>query len=127
MKVSKGLATWAGVIAAAGQYLGAIAIYLTADDPTTAAEPLKTATVTLLVVVAGRMGQAIGLAVKTPKSAASRSVGVTVTGDAGQINRAATADEPGDPDALPDYATDENVPPDEGDTSANGDTGERES
>jgi hypothetical protein len=65
MKVSKGFATWAGVIAALGQYLAAIAVYLEADDPSTAMDPLKTATVTLLAVVLGRMGQA---AVQTVKA-----------------------------------------------------------
>lgn len=60
-KVSKGVATWAGLVAAAGQYAAAVAVYLDNPDNATALEPLTTATVTLLAVIYGRMTQAKAL------------------------------------------------------------------
>jgi hypothetical protein len=60
--VSKGLATWAGIIAAVGQYAGAVAVYLDDPDKATAIGPLGTATLTLIVVIVGRMSQAKALA-----------------------------------------------------------------
>jgi len=62
MKVQKGLATWAGIVAAIGQYLGSVAVFLEADDQTVALGPLLTATATLLAVIVGRMQQAKALA-----------------------------------------------------------------
>lgn len=50
----------------------------------------------------------------TPSLAASPRPHAAVTYEKGQIH----TDEPGDPDALPDYATEENPPPDDGDTLA---------
>jgi hypothetical protein len=58
MQISKGLSTWAGLIAAVGQYLGAVAVFLEASDSAVALGPLATATATLIVVIAGRMKQA---------------------------------------------------------------------
>jgi hypothetical protein len=61
-KVPKGLATWAGVIAAVGQYAGAVAVFLAADDQALAIAPLVTATGVLWKVIEGRMRQAQTLA-----------------------------------------------------------------
>lgn len=61
-KVPKGLATWAGVIAAAGQYAGAVAVFLAADDQALAIAPLVTASGVLWKVIEGRMAQAQTLA-----------------------------------------------------------------
>ena len=58
MQVSKGLSTYAGLIAAVGQYAAAVALFLEAEDPATGLGPLTTATVTLVTVIAGRMWQA---------------------------------------------------------------------
>lgn len=140
MKVQKGLATWAGIVAAVGQYLAAVAVFMQADNQSDALGPLVTATVTLLAVIVGRMQQAKAQIQNTP---APTPEPLSFTTSSGQGFSSATAtlvgptswtagggtepDELGDPDALPDYATTEDPPPDEGDTSANGDTGERES
>jgi hypothetical protein len=67
-EVSKGLATWAGLVAAAGQYVAAIAVFLGDPDKATALGPLTTATVTLVVVIYGRMAQARNLAWRPPIS-----------------------------------------------------------
>jgi len=58
MNVTKGLATWAGLIASIGQYCAAVAVFLEADNQTDALGPLVTATATLLAVIVGRMQQA---------------------------------------------------------------------
>lgn len=60
-KVSKGLATWAGIAAAVGQYVLAIATFMeTFDqvDPLAGVVPLVTATAALWKVIEGRMAQA---------------------------------------------------------------------
>jgi hypothetical protein len=64
-KVPKGLATWAGLIAAVGQYALAVALFLDtmdATDPLAGVAPLLTATATLWKVIEGRMSQARTLA-----------------------------------------------------------------
>ena len=135
MPVTKGLATWAGIIAALGQYLAAVAVFLEADNQSDALGPLVTATATLLAVIVGRMQQAKALASR-PAAPAPLSF-TTSSGQAYSdvhfsavrpIGGAASLDpvELGDADALPDYDTQTDPPPDEGDTSANGDVGERE-
>lgn len=58
VQVSKGLATWAGIVGALGQYAAAVAVFLDDPDKATAAAPLGTATVTLIVLIVGRMSQA---------------------------------------------------------------------
>jgi hypothetical protein len=58
MPVKKGLATWAGIVAAVAQYLAAVAVFLEADNQSDALGPLVTATATLLAVIVGRMQQA---------------------------------------------------------------------
>jgi len=67
MKVSKGLATYAGLVAAFGQYLASVAVFLEADNQTDALGPLVTATATLLAVIVGRMQQAKA-AIENPKA-----------------------------------------------------------
>jgi hypothetical protein len=138
MKVSKGLATWAGLVAAVGQYLAAVAVFLEADTQTDALGPLVTATATLLAVIVGRMQQAKALASRPTslqtlgRQAASMGL-TTSSGAAGSTHYWTSGgavslpdDEPGDPDALPDYQTETDPPLDEGDISVNGDIGERE-
>lgn len=64
-KVPKGLATWAGLIAAAGQYALSLALFLDSfdqTDPVSGIAPLVTATATLWKVIEGRMRQAQTLA-----------------------------------------------------------------
>lgn len=64
-KVPKGLATWAAIVAAVGQYALAVALFLdTFDqaDPLAGAVPLLTATATLWKMIDGRMKQASVLA-----------------------------------------------------------------
>ena len=61
VKVTKGLATWAGLVAAVGQYILAIALFMdTFDeaDPLAGLGALATATATLWKVIEGRMKQA---------------------------------------------------------------------
>lgn len=89
-KVSKGLATWAGLVAAVGQYAAAVAVFLDDPDKATALGPLTTATVTLAVVIYGRMAQATAQAGRSSwgvmssgiaeQSAALRSEGMTYAG-----------------------------------------------
>lgn len=104
MKVQKGLATWAGLVAAVGQYLAAVAVFMEADDQTVALGPLLTATATLLAVIVGRMQQAKALAANptkgavaaidaltaatTTNSAAQRNVTMSMTGDTANLTRA---------------------------------------
>jgi hypothetical protein len=58
-KVSVGLGTLLGIIAAVGQYAGAVAVALESSSSTADAIPLVvTATVTLITVIGGRMAQA---------------------------------------------------------------------
>lgn len=66
--VTKGLSTYAGLATALAQYLGAVALFLEADDQALALGPLATATATLLAVIAGRMGQAKA-AIQNPPAA----------------------------------------------------------
>jgi hypothetical protein len=135
-QISKGLATWAGLVAAAGQYAGAVAVFLNDPDKATALGPLTTATVTLVAVIYGRMSQAKE-AVKQAAPPPAPSVNVTLDGreiasatrqgavltpidvsrrapDVGAGDQG-DDEEPGDDDALPDYGTTTVVPPDEGD------------
>lgn len=61
VQVSKGLATWAGLVAAVGQYLLAIALFMDTfndADPLAGLGALATATATLWKVIEGRMKQA---------------------------------------------------------------------
>jgi hypothetical protein len=83
MKVQKGLATYAGLVAALGQYMAAVAVFLEADDQSVALGPLVTATVTLLAVIVGRMQQA-----KAQIQKDRSSWGGSITGDAATLNRA---------------------------------------
>lgn len=144
-KVSKGLATWAGIVAAVGQYAAAVAVFLADPDKATALGPLTTATVTLAVVIYGRMAQARNIAfleATRPKAGSTVSLADLVEADrmrdrerayAGSTPRPHAggsfvpgdedfdrygAGDLGDPDALPDYSTAENPPPDEGDIEA---------
>lgn len=140
-KVSKGLATWAGIVAAVGQYAAAVAVFLDDPDKATALGPLTTATVTLAVVIYGRMAQARNIAfleATRPKAGSTVSLADLVEADrmrdrerayagstpsphaGGSFTPLATSspEELGDADALPDYATAENPPPDEGDIEA---------
>jgi hypothetical protein len=68
MKVSKGLGTYVGLVTASAQYLGAIALFLEADDQALALGPLATATLTLYKVLDGRFNQATAL-IENPKAA----------------------------------------------------------
>lgn len=70
MQIKKGLATWAGLVAAIGQYALSIALFMdTFDeaDPTAGLGPLATATATLYAVIKGRMDQATAAIEATPK------------------------------------------------------------
>jgi hypothetical protein len=58
-EVPAGLATWAGIVGAVGQYLASVAVFIGSDDKTVALGPLATATVTLAVTIIGRMQQAV--------------------------------------------------------------------
>jgi hypothetical protein len=137
-QISKGLATWAGLVAAAGQYAGAVAVFLNDPDKATALGPLTTATVTLVAVIYGRMSQAKEAVKQKPAPAPAVFSGSSGTNtvtqttprpsvdisapidpfrrapDAGTLGRD-DDEEPGDEDALPDYGTTTVVPPDEGD------------
>lgn len=55
--VSKGLATWLGIIAALGQYAGAVALFAAGAPTEGAITSLGTATATLVTTIAGRMYQ----------------------------------------------------------------------
>lgn len=135
MKISKGLATWAGLVAAGGQYALAIATFMETFndvDPTAGLGALATATATLYGVIKGRMDQATAVIqnpaptkpsgwVTSNEALAGSLVAGTVFSApslAGTHLRAPSSEEPGDEDALPDYATTENPPPDEGDEGA---------
>lgn len=74
-KVEIGLGTVAGLVAALGQYAGAVGLFLATDMDSAAVDVLTTATVTLVVTVGGRMAQAVAAinAVK-PAAAAARVV-----------------------------------------------------
>jgi hypothetical protein len=77
MNVKKGLATWAGLVAACGQYAAAVAVFLEADNQSDALGPLVTATATLLAVIVGRMQQAKAAIQKPTPQPLSFSTGTT--------------------------------------------------
>lgn len=137
-KVAIGTSTVAGgSVSLVAFVVAAVAFWQGARDEATISA-LTVGLVSLVTVLGGRYAQAVAALLvvgKKPAPAVPQSYSSTgttgtftnVTIDGPALARLTTElDEPGDPDALPDYATDENVPPDIGDTSANGDTGERE-
>lgn len=78
-KVSKGLATWAGLVAAVGQYALAVALFMDTfndADPLAGLGPLATATVTLYGVIKGRMDQAKTLAARPMYAGGVTSAGL---------------------------------------------------
>lgn len=92
VQVSKGLATWAGIVGALGQYAAAVAVFLNDPDKATAAAPLGTATVTLVTLIVGRMWQAKEMAwVNTqPSIAAALAEREASTVAAGQVVASST-------------------------------------
>lgn len=116
MQVRKGLATWAGLVAAAGQYALAIATFMnTFDDvdPTAGLGALATATATLYGVIKGRMDQAAVLAARAPLSApvyftgsvasSSGATGHVTWGPGGPLPATKPGEFAGEPDAPPEH------------------------
>lgn len=141
-KVAIGTSTVAGgSVSLVAFVVAAVAFWQGARDEATISA-LTVGLVSLVTVLGGRYAQAVAaLLVVGKKPALAAPLSYSATGTTGTLTNL-TIDgpafakgvmshhddnEPGDPDALPDYTTDENVPPDIGDTSANGATGERES
>jgi hypothetical protein len=91
--VSKGLATWLGIIAALGQYAGAVALFAAGAPTEGAITSLGTATATLVTLIAGRMYQG-GKALEASASGAFAG-GTLVTSVIGE-----TADVGGHPSPL---------------------------